>query len=80
MLTQLVQQLTRFLPHGAPPARPAATEAREARGWHESSWSLAQGADVIELPAPAAASWFPDTQPSFHDASEELLRGGMIVS
>ena len=81
MLTQLVQQLTRFLPHGVPaPVKPVASEAREERGWHESSWTLAQGADVIELPAPAAASWFPDTQPSFHDASEELLRAGMMVS
>jgi hypothetical protein len=81
MLTQLVQQLTRFLPQAAhKPVTPAALEAREERGWHESSWSLAQGVDVIELPAPAAASWFPDTQPSFHDASGGLPRGGMIVS
>jgi hypothetical protein len=69
MLTQLVQQLSRFLPRDVPSAPPAPSEARQ-RGRHESAWPLAQGADAIELPAPVAASWFPDTQPSFRGPSE----------
>ena len=73
MFTHLVQQLARLLPPAAP--RTTATrptdEAGSAHGWHESSWVLAHGADVIELPAPLAASWFPDTQPSFHGPSED---------
>jgi hypothetical protein len=69
MFTQLVQQLTRFLPHGAPSAATDETIEVAERSWHESSWTLAQGTDVIELPAQSAASWFPDTQPAFHDAS-----------
>jgi hypothetical protein len=73
MFTQLVQQLARFLPPVAAraSAAPSADNERSGRGWHESSWVLAQGADVIELPAPVAATWFPDTQPAFHDASPE---------
>jgi hypothetical protein len=76
MFTQLVQQLSRFLPPAAPRAStmPPAGDERSGSGWHESSWVLAHGADVIELPAPVAASWFPDTQPAFHDTSEEALR------
>jgi hypothetical protein len=70
MFTHLVQQLTRFLPHSAPAARPLDIELHEW-GWHASSWSLKQGADVIELPPSAAASLFPDTQPAFHGPSEE---------
>jgi hypothetical protein len=70
MFTQLVQQLTRFLPHGAPTSRTPDIELRES-GWHASSWSLKQGADVIELPAAATASLFQDTQPAFHGPSEE---------
>jgi hypothetical protein len=27
-------------------------------GWHESSWALASGVEVTELPAAAAAAWF----------------------
>jgi hypothetical protein len=73
MFTQLVQQLTRFLPPGAARAlaAPQADDERSGSGWHESSWMLAHGADVIELPAPVAATWFPDTQPACHDASPE---------
>lgn len=71
MFTQLVQSLSRLLPHAAPSAaRPDEREPRE-HGWHESSWVLAHGVDVIELPPMVAASLFPDTQPAFHDPSEE---------
>jgi hypothetical protein len=34
------------------------TEADRSSGWHESSWALASGVEVIELPAAAAAAWF----------------------
>ena len=73
MFTQFVQQLARFLPPAAArtSAAPPAGVERSGSGWHESSWVLAQGADVIELPPPVAATWFPDTQPAFHDASPE---------
>jgi hypothetical protein len=33
-------------------------EAPAPSGWHESSWALATGVDVIELPPSAAAAWF----------------------
>jgi hypothetical protein len=69
MLSHLVQQLSRLLPQGAPAAKAPPPELPE-RGWHESSWSLAQGADVIELPPSVAASLFPDTVPAFHGPSE----------
>jgi hypothetical protein len=29
-------------------------------GWHESSWALAAGVEVIELPASETAAWFAD--------------------
>jgi hypothetical protein len=70
MFTQLVQQLTRFLPQSAPSARALDIELHE-HGWHASSWSLKHGAEVIELPPSATASLFPDTQPAFHGPSEE---------
>jgi hypothetical protein len=71
MFTHLVQQLSRLLPPATPRAAAPAADDGPERGWHESSWVLAHGADVIELPAPLAASWFPDTQPSFHGPSED---------
>ena len=74
MFHLIADRLTRFA-RRLPPL-PAEGDERghdelAPRGWHESSWLLAQGVEVIELPAPLAASWFPDTQPAFHDASEE---------
>jgi hypothetical protein len=74
MFTQLVQQLTRFLPQGASSARTTPDIELSEPGWHASSWSLKRGADVIELPSWATASLFPDTQPAFHDPSEESHR------
>jgi hypothetical protein len=76
MFNLIAHRLTRFARRL--PTAQAQVDARgdselTQHGWHESSWTLAQGADVIELPAPLAASWFPDTQPAFHDASEESL-------
>jgi hypothetical protein len=70
MFTQIVQQLSRFLPQSAPSRRAPDIELHDA-GWHAPGWSLKQGADVIELPSSASASLFPDTQPAFHGPSEE---------
>jgi hypothetical protein len=36
----------------------APDEAGVPGGWHESSWALASGVEVIELPASEAAAWF----------------------
>jgi hypothetical protein len=74
MFTHLVQQLSRLLPQGAPNARRVPDIELAEPGWHASSWSLKRGADVIELPSWAAASLFPDTQPAFHDPSEDSQR------
>lgn len=75
MFSHLVQQLTRLLPHGAPSARTAPDIELGEPGWHAPGWSAKRaGADLIELPPSAAASLFPDTQPAFHDPSEESRR------
>ncbi len=66
-----LSRLTRRPPQAAPEVREPPTEQRQS-GWHESSWVMAQGMDVIELPAAAAASLFPDTQPAFYDTGDEL--------
>ena len=59
-----LSRLTRLLPQTLPEdARADDTEERHS-GWHESSWVMAQGLDVIELPATAGAALFPDTQPA----------------
>lgn len=58
-----LSRLTRLLPQSLPDARPDDTGDRQS-GWHESSWVMAQGLDVIELPATAGAALFPDTQPA----------------
>jgi hypothetical protein len=74
MFSLIADRLTRFarrLPQVPPESDDRNDDERAPSGWHESSFLLARGADVIELPAPLAASWFPDTQPAFHDASEE---------
>ncbi len=66
MFTQIadrLSRLTRLLPHAAAEARSDEQEQPES-GWHESSWVMAQGLDVIELPAAVAATLFPDTQPA----------------
>ena len=66
MFMQIADRLSRFarlLPQAVPDARADDTGERQS-GWHESSWVMAQGLDVIELPAAVAATLFPDTQPA----------------
>ena len=66
MFTQIadrLSRLTRLLPQPFNDPRADDTEARES-GWHESSWVMSQGLDVIELPSALAATLFPDTQPA----------------
>jgi hypothetical protein len=66
MFTQIadrLSRLTRLLPQTIVEARTDDEEQRQS-GWHESSWVMARGLDVIELPAAVAASLFPDTQPA----------------
>lgn len=59
-----LSRLTRLLPQTfVDDVRVDDAEVRES-GWHESSWVMAQGLDVIELSAAVAASLFPDTQPA----------------
>ena len=65
MFMQIADRLSRFarlLPQAVPELSPEADERQS--GWHESSWVMAQGMDVIELPAAVAATLFPDTQPA----------------
>jgi hypothetical protein len=71
MLSMLVDRISRWLPHAAAPQPTPSLEPMREAGWHASSWALAQGADVIELPAALAAAIFPDTQPSFRDTVDE---------
>ena len=70
MLTLIAKQLTRWLPQTEPERDTADDEPRDS-GWHQSSWDLAQGVDVIELPAAVVAALFPDTQPAFYDAGDD---------
>jgi hypothetical protein len=74
MFSNLVQQLTRLWPHGAPSARAVPDIELDEPGWHASGRSWARGADAIQLPPSAAASLFPDTQPAFHGPSEDVQR------
>jgi hypothetical protein len=70
-----LSRLTRLLPQALADERHGVDEARQS-GWHESSWVLAQGVDVIELPASVSAALFPDTQPAayFDHTSEDARR------
>jgi hypothetical protein len=63
LITDRLTRLTRLLPQVQPDVRVGPDELRQS-GWHESSWVLAQGVDVIELPASVSAVLFPDTQPA----------------
>jgi hypothetical protein len=58
-----LSRLTRLLPQPFADAPADESDARES-GWHESSWVMSQGLDVIELPMAVAATLFPDTQPA----------------
>ena len=67
MFMQIADRLTRFaclLPHASLERDEHADEELPQSGWHESSWVMAQGLDVIELPTSMAATLFPDTQPA----------------
>ena len=59
-----LSRLTRLLPQSFADVRADNNTERRESGWHESSWVMAQGVDVIELPPAVAASLFPDTQPA----------------
>jgi hypothetical protein len=63
LIAHRLTRLTRLLPHVLGEDRLAIEEVRHS-GWHESSWVLAQGVEVIELPSGVAAALFPDTQPA----------------
>ena len=69
LIADRLTRLTRLLPQVLPEVRAGVDEVRQS-GWHESSWVLAQGVDVIELPASVSAALFPDTQPAaYYDNS-----------
>jgi hypothetical protein len=70
MLALLTRRLSRFLPHAVAPIDDREEAELREHGWHESSWIMARGVDVIELPPQAAAALFPDTQPAFYDACD----------
>lgn len=74
MFSQIAHRLTRLtqlLPQA--PAQSALTDDERQSGWHESSWVMAQGVEVIELPPSAAAALFADTQPAFYEPDEAPL-------
>jgi hypothetical protein len=75
LIADHLTRLTRLLPQVLPDVRAEPDDVRQS-GWHESSWVLAQGVDVIELPASVSAALFPDTQPAayYDHASEDALR------
>lgn len=63
MLNHIIQNVTRLLP-GLEPARDAIQWFDSDRSWHNSSFELSAGLNVIEHFEPATA--FPDTMPAFH--------------
>jgi hypothetical protein len=63
LITDHLSRLSRLLPQTPPEVHAEADELRQS-GWHESSWVLAKGVDVIELPAAVSAALFPDTVPA----------------
>jgi hypothetical protein len=66
MFMQIADRLTRFArlrPQARPDVRDDDNDERQS-GWHESTWVMAQGLDVIELPTTMVATLFPDTQPA----------------
>jgi hypothetical protein len=64
LIADRLTRLTRLLPHAVPEVRSTDVDDLRQSGWHESSWVLAQGVDVIELPAAVSVALFPDTQPA----------------
>jgi hypothetical protein len=70
-----LSRLTRLLPQALADERNETDEDRQSSGWHESSWVMAQGLDVIELPPAVAATLFPDTQPAaYYDPIGDMER------
>ena len=67
-----LSRLTRLLPQSFADTRDDEQERRES-GWHESSWVMAQGLEVMELPPTLVATLFPDTQPAtYYDPIGEM--------
>ena len=66
MLSQIVIGLSRLLPQA--PEREAVSEAwsDSETGWHNSSYALANGLQVIEHFDADAVPLFPDTLPACH--------------
>jgi hypothetical protein len=60
MWTALFDRRRQYVPATALPDADegAPDDAGTPTGWHESSWTLACGVEVIELPAADAAQWF----------------------
>ncbi len=73
LIADRLNRLTRRLPLPLSDERTDDTEPGQS-GWHESSWVLARGVEVIELPAALSASLFPDTQPAFYDNTGDQHR------
>lgn len=74
MFMQIADRLSRFarlLPQALPEPRAEDADERQS-GWHESSWVMSRGLDVIELPLSASAALFADTQPAaYYDPTGE---------
>lgn len=67
-----LSRLTRLLPQSFADVRADDDAEDRESGWHESSWVMAQGLDVIELPHSVAATLFPDTQPAaYYDPTSD---------
>lgn len=73
MLNHIVHSVTRFLP-SLEPARDGIEWVDSDHSWHNSSYELSHGLNVIEHFEPAHA--FPDTLPAFHcpAATQALAR------
>jgi hypothetical protein len=75
LIARRLSHLARTVYGDLAPSAPDDDDEREGAsgGWHESSWVMARGVEVIELPPAAAASLFPDTQPAFYESEREPL-------
>jgi hypothetical protein len=73
MLNHIVQGVTRLLP-GLEPARETVEWLDSDHSWHNSSYELSSGLNVIEHFEPPTL--FPDTLPAFHfpPATQALAR------
>ncbi len=73
MFNHIVTGVSRYLP-GLEPARETIEWIDSDRSWHNSSYELSHGLNVIEHFEPATT--FPDTLPAFHfpPATQALAR------